>query len=122
MVFYYSRLRRRDVHHIAPERRGRSCGMESVLNVAQQLVDVLARDDQSSLLGFVQLPWVSSLHDFQSCLGHDFSKCYLFRGVIYPVERSRVDSHTRYTLSATPLRIPPHAARLSAAYAALDTD
>jgi hypothetical protein len=48
--------------------------MENLFDLAQHLVNVLAGDDQASLLGFVQFPRMSRFYDFQSCFGHDSSK------------------------------------------------
>jgi hypothetical protein len=64
MVFYHPRLCRSDVNDVTGKWGKRCCGMENLFDLAQHLVDVLAGDDQASLLGFVQLPWVSRFYDF----------------------------------------------------------
>ena len=56
MVFDDPRLCRSNVHNMPCKWRGRFRGMECLFDVAQQFVDVLASDAQSSLLGFVERP------------------------------------------------------------------
>lgn len=55
MGFDFMRLGRREIDHAAGKRRWRFCGMESRLDFAQQSVDVLAGDDEASLLRLVEL-------------------------------------------------------------------
>src|SRR5271157_1256797 len=47
--------------------------MESVFHVAEQAVNVFARDAQASPLGIVQFPRESRSYDLRSSFGHDFS-------------------------------------------------
>ena len=56
MVFDDPRLCGRNVHNIAGKWRGRFRGMECLLDVAQQFIDVFAGDAQPSLLSVVQCP------------------------------------------------------------------
>ena len=56
MVFEHSRLFGSYVDDIAGKWRRRCCGMERMLDVAEQVVNVFASDDQTALLGIVQLP------------------------------------------------------------------
>lgn len=56
MAFYLQYLFGSDVYCITGKRRFRSSGMESILDVAEETVNVSAGNDQAPLLGLVQLP------------------------------------------------------------------
>jgi hypothetical protein len=74
MVFDDPRLCRRNIHNMAREWRGRFGGMECLLDVAQQFVDVLASDAQSPPLRIVERTSLSWSYDLWSAFGHDSSK------------------------------------------------
>ena len=72
-------LRGIDVHDVAGKGRLRTCGLENVLHVAEQLVDVLTRDSQPGLLRLIQLSGVPRHSSLWVPFGHESSSASSLR-------------------------------------------
>ena len=94
MIFNEPDLRRINVHHVAWKGEDGSCGVEDILHVTEQLVDILAGDSQPGLLVLVELSWMSliAVSEFRSGMNPPSDE--ELRGVICPFRAIAVNSNT----------------------------